>query len=156
MFSGREAAGIAKFFQTGGLTGQAFGLKQPPARENLQGKFTQADIDQYVDKQTTRAQLASDSAAQASGMQTSLDDEPGLNAVTGDVIEQFAPIGGDTVVPQTNYITGTGIVPSNAFGMQNFNQQPYPQLGMARPALTYAELLAGYTTPYGNKPAGVV
>lgn len=156
LFSGREAAGIAKFFQTGGLTGQAFGLKQPPARENLQGKFTQADIDQYVDKQTTRAQLASDSAAQASGMQTSLDDEPGLNYVTGDVIEQFAPIGGDTVVPQTNYITGTGIVPSNAFGMQNFNQQPYPQLGMARPALTYAELLAGYTNPYGNKPAGVV
>jgi len=161
LFSGREAAGIANFFQTGGLMGRAFQVEPPKVRKDLQGKYTQANIDQYVKEQATRAQVASDRAAQASGMRTSLDDEPGLNyvdpnAVTGDVIEQFAPIGGDTVVPQTNYITGTGIVPSNAFGMQNFNQQPYPQLGMARPALTYAELLAGYTNPYGNKPTGVV
>ena len=158
LFSGRKPEGIAKFFQTGGLMGNLMGVQPPKIRKNLQGQYTQEDINQYVRKQ---AELAQDASYRAATMQTSLDDEPGFNyvdpnAVTGDVIEQFAPIGGDTVVPQTNYITGTGIVPSNAFGMQNFNQQPYPQLGMARPALTYAELLAGYTNPYGNKPAGVV
>ena len=158
LFSGRKPEGIAKFFQTGGLMGNLMGLEPPKIRKNLQGQYTQEDINQYVRKQ---AELAQDASYRAATMQTSLDDEPGFNyvdpnAVTGDVIEQFDPIGGDTVVPQTNYITGTGIVPSNAFGMQNFNQQPYPQLGMARPALTYAELLAGYTNPYGNKPAGVV
>ena len=170
LFSGREPEGIAKFFQTGGLMGGLMGVDPPKVRANLKGQYTQADIDQYVSKQ---AELAQDASYRAATMRTSLDDEPGLNyvdpnavtGVTGDVIKQVAPIGGDTVVPQTNYITGTGIVPSNAFGMQNFNQQPYPQLGMAtnlvtpnafRPALTYAELLAGYTNPYGNKPAGVV
>ena len=167
LFSGRKPEGIAKFFQTGGLMGNLMGLEPPKIRKNLQGQYTQEDINQYVRKQE---KLAQDASYRAATMRTSLDDEPGLNyvdpnAVTGDVIKQVAPIGGDTVVPQTNYITGTGIVPSNAFGMQNFNQQPYPQLGMAtnlvtpnafRPALTYAELLAGYTNPYGNKPAGVV
>ena len=170
LFSGREPEGIAKFFQTGGLMGGLMGVEPPKIRKNLQGQYTQEDINKYVEEQAARAQ---DASYRAATMRTSLDDEPGLNyvdpnavtGVTGDVIKQVAPIGGDTVVPQTNYITGTGIVPSNAFGMQNFNQQPYPQLGMAtnlvtpnafRPALTYAELLAGYTNPYGNKPAGVV
>jgi len=167
LFSGRKPEGIAKFFQTGGLMGNLMGVEPPKVRANLKGQYTQEDINKYVEEQAARAQ---DASYRAATMRTSLDDEPGLNyvdpnAVTGDVIKQVAPIGGDTVVPQTNYITGTGIVPSNAFGMQNFNQQPYPQLGMAtnlvtpnafRPALTYAELLAGYTNPYGNKPAGVV
>jgi len=167
LFSGRQPEGIAKFFQTGGLMGGLMGVEPPKVRANLKGQYTQEDINKYVEEQAARAQ---DASYRAATMRTSLDDEPGLNyvdpnAVTGDVIKQVAPIGGDTVVPQTNYITGTGIVPSNAFGMQNFNQQPYPQLGMAtnlvtpnafRPALTYAELLAGYTNPYGNKPAGVV
>ena len=170
LFSGREPEGIAKFFQTGGLMGGLMRVEPPKLRDNLKGKYTKADIDKYVEEQAARAQ---DASYRAATMRTSLDDEPGLNyvdpnavtGVTGDVIKQVAPIGGDTVVPQTNYITGTGIVPSNAFGIQNFNQQPYPQLGMAtnlvtpnafRPALTYAELLAGYTNPYGNKPAGVV
>ena len=164
--SGRRPTGIAGFATSGGIIGNMLGIPPMQLREPLNGQYTKEGVQQYTLEQAARAEAASEAAAQ---MTSSLDDEPGKkyvdpNAVTGDVIEQFVPNPGASV-PQTNYITGTGIVPSNAFGMQNFNQQPYPQLGMAtnlvtpnafRPALTYAELLAGYTNPYGNKPAGVV
>ena len=158
--SGRRPTGIAGFATSGGIIGNMLNIPPMQLREPLNGQYTKEGVQQYTleqAEQAARAEAASEAAAQ---MTSSLDDEPGLNyvdpnAVTGDVIEQFVPNPGASV-PQTNYITGTGIVPSNAFGMQNFNQQPYPQLGMARPALTYAELLAGYTNPYGNKPAGVV
>ena len=164
--SGRRPTGIAGFVTSGGIIGDMLGVPPMQLREPLNGQYTKEGVQQYTLEQAARAEAASEAAAQ---MTSSLDDEPGLNyvdpnAVTGDVIEQFVPNPGASV-PQTNYITGTGIVPSNAFGIQNFNQQPYPQLGMAtnlvtptefRPALTYAELLAGYQNPYGNKPAGVV